>query len=210
MEQHWMLRITTVKPKATKLLTGENIKIWVSQYVISELSISFLSSFDKNESGCQKHWASIGSAGVVTSQDKDAKSSAKLVSSGDARGDSDLRQVVSKICESVTHTHTNIYFSVWRKLRCGFFIQKYLNTIKSYTCQMEIYRFLWLILSLDKLNQSVSQLHTNLWKTHKTHMLNTATYTELSSILDQSHCCHRKSFIFKSQAVHKVLQTSHK
>ena len=77
---------------------------------------------------------------------------------------------------------------------------------------METYRFLWLILSLGKYNQDVSQLHTQIFAkfTNKIHMHNTATHTELSSILDQMHCHHKKSFIFESQAVHKVFHKAHK
>ena len=49
---------------------------------------------------------------------------------------------------------------------------------QAHTCQMEIYRYLWHILSLDKYSQGVSQLHTKLCKTHKqnTHVQHSYTH----------------------------------
>ena len=41
-------------------------------------------------------------------------------------------------------------------------------------------------------------------------MYYTATHKKLSNILDQICYHHKKSFIFESQAVHKVLHTAHK
>ena len=62
-----MLRITTAKPKATKLLRGVNTKICVSKYVIPEMSPLFLNGLKKIEAECQKYWASRGPAGGVKS-----------------------------------------------------------------------------------------------------------------------------------------------
>ena len=61
-----------------------------------------------------------------------------------------------KKCENVTHTHTNTHMT-----------QKNSDTITDTHLSNGDYRFLWLILSLDKYSQSVSQLHINLCKIHK-------------------------------------------
>ena len=58
-------------------------------------------------------------------------------------------------------------------------LNKRTNTLsQTHTCQMEIYIFLWLILSLDIYSQGVSQLHINLCKTHKqnTHVQHSYTH----------------------------------
>ena len=75
---------------------------------------------------------------------------------------------------------------------------------------MVIYRFLRIILSLDKNSQGVSKLHINYAKLKKSHIYKTATHKELSSILDLRYYRHKKSFILETQAVHKVLHMSHK
>ena len=55
-----------------------------------------------------------------------------------------------------------------KKIVLGKKFKKITHTpLQTHTCQVDIYRYLWLILSLDKYSQGVSQLHITLCKTHK-------------------------------------------
>ena len=93
----------------------------------------------------------------------DANRSPKYVSCGVACVDFGLRQGESEKCDivslSLSHTHKYLYLLYEESQGVT---EKYSHSITDAQCQMDIYRFLCLILSLDKLNQSVSQLHTNL------------------------------------------------
>ena len=75
----------------------------------SKMSLSLLNGLPKIEAECQKLWASGALLEESNHRKMDANISAKSVSCGAACVDSGLRQVDVKKCETVTHTHTDIY-----------------------------------------------------------------------------------------------------
>ena len=83
-------------------------------------------------------------------------------------------------CFTHTHTHTHrcLYLQCEGSQGVGLLHKSPHTLWQTHTCQMEIYIFLWLILSLDKYSQGVSQLHINLCKTHKqnTHVQHSYTH----------------------------------
>ena len=109
------------------------------------------------------------------------RSENQIVSYGVASLAFGLRQVESKKCENITHSLTHTYTHRYLSLLCEEsqavgLLHKRTHTI-THTCQMDIYRFLWIIILLGKYSQCVSQLYTNLCKlTSKIHVYKTATH----------------------------------
>ena len=142
----------------------------------------------------------------------DVNNSAKSGSYGAACVDFGLRQVEGKKWEnlslslSLTHTQADIISLLWWNSGVGL-----LHKSTQYYHRHTLARFLWLILSLDKYSQSVSQLYINICEIQKqnTHVQHSYTHRTVN-ILDQMHCLHKKSYIYASLAVHKVLYTAHK
>ena len=125
-----MLKITMDKSKATKLLSGEMIKIWVLKDMILEISLSFLNALNKIEAECQNIGLPVFLLEESEHRKMDDNISARFVSYGAACIVSGLRQVESKKCENVTHKHTytDAYIFRMKVVKVwGFFTQK--NTL---------------------------------------------------------------------------------
>ena len=100
------------KPNATKLLSGEMIKICVKVCDSINKDVIF-KWLDQNEAGCQN----IRVPGFLLEESNhrkmDANSSAKYTSYVSAFVVSGIRQVESKKCENVSHTHTHTHTDVY-------------------------------------------------------------------------------------------------
>ena len=111
-----------------------------------------------------------------------------------------------------THTHTDIYIFDVKEVEVWVCYTKLFTHYHRHT--LAEWRFIGLpgLYSHQINSQGVSQLHTNLCKscTENTHAQHSYTNRTLKNpTTTQSHCCHKKSFIFESQAVHKFLHMAY-